>query len=283
MSNLRGIIGCIICFIVLMAGTAVAQSAPVKHAIAMHGLPKYDADFSYFDYVNPNAPKRGTLKEGAVGTYDSFNPFIINGISPAGIGLTFDTLMKQSADESFSLYGLVAEGIEIPEDRSWVAFHLNPKATFADGTPITPEDIIFSFDSLREKGQPTFRYYYNDVEKVEKTSPTRVLFRFKKGAHNLELPLILGELPVLSKKDWDGRDFSKTTTQPPLSSGPYVIDSYEMGRSITYKRNPDYWAKDLNVNRGHYNFDEIKYDYYRDATVATEGFKAQTIDIRQEN
>lgn len=277
---INGIIVGLICALPWMAA---AQTAPVKHAVAMHGQPKYERGFSFFDYVNPNAPKRGTLKQGAIGTYDSFNPYIINGIAPAGMTLVYDTLMKQNADEPFSLYGLIAEGIEMPADRSWVAFHINPKATFADGSKITPEDVIFSFNVLREKGLPTFRYYYNDVEKVEKTSDSRVLFKFKKGAHNLELPLILGELPVLSQKDWEGRDFSKTTTQVPLASGPYVVDTYEMGRSITYKRNPTYWAKDLNVNRGYYNFDKIVFDYYRDATVATEGFKAEMVDIRQEN
>lgn len=262
---------------------AKAETVVPKHAIAMHGEPKYKEGFTAFDYVNSEAPKGGTLRQGAIGTFDTFNPFALNGIAPGGIGLTYDTLMVQSLDEPFSLYGLVADKIEMPHDRSWVAFHINPAAKFSDGTPITADDVIFSFETLRDKGLPTYRYYYNDVETVEKTSESRVVFRFKKNISNRELPLILGELPILSKKFWMGKDFSKTILTPPVSGGPYKIKSFEPGRSITYERDENYWAKDLNVNKGFYNFDTVKYDYYRDATVATEAFKAGDIDIRIEN
>lgn len=262
---------------------ARAETVMPKHAIAMHGEPKYKEGFIAFDYVNPEAPKSGTLRQGAIGTFDTFNPFALNGIAPGGIGLTYDTLMVQSLDEPFSLYGLVADKIEMPHDRSWVAFHINTTAKFSDGTPITADDVIFSFETLRDKGLPTYRYYYNDVETVKKTSESRVVFRFKKNISNRELPLILGELPILSKKFWMGKDFSKTILTPPVSSGPYKIKSFEPGRSITYERDGNYWAKDLNVNKGFYNFDAVKYDYYRDATVATEAFKAGDIDIRIEN
>lgn len=269
--------------ICMLPPLAKAETVMPKHAVAMHGEPKYKEGFTAFDYVNPEALKGGTLRQGAIGTFDTFNPFALNGIAPGGIGLTYDTLMVQSLDESFSLYGLVADKIEMPHDRSWVAFHINTSAKFSDGTPITADDVIFSFETLRDKGLSTYRYYYNDVETVEKTSESRVVFRFKKNISNRELPLILGELPILSKKFWMGKDFSKTILTPPVSGGPYKIKSFEPGRSITYERDENYWAKDLNVNKGLYNFDTVKYDYYRDATVATEAFKAGDIDIRIEN
>ena len=254
-----------------------------KHAVSMHGIPKYQADFFAFDYVNPNAPKQGTLTQGAIGMFDTFNPYVINGIAPAGIGLMYDTLMKQSLDEPFSLYGLVAQNVYVPDDRSYVAFDLNPHAVFSDGTPITADDVIFSFEILRDKGLPTYRYYYADVERVYKKSDRHVVFEFKDGVNNRELPLILGELPILSKAYWESRDFTKTTLDVPVSSGPYIVDSFDPSRFITYRLNSDYWAMDLNVNRGQNNFEKIKYDYYRDATVLSEAFKAGAIDIRQEN
>lgn len=269
--------------VIIFPTKSYAQSAVPKHAVAMHGEPKYKDGFDAFEYVNKNAPKGGALRQGAIGTFDTFNPFALNGLAAGGIGLTYDTLMVQSMDESFSLYGLVADRIEMPADRSWVAFHIHPKARFSDGSRITADDVIFSFETLRDKGLPTYRYYYNDVQKVSKTNDSRVVFAFKKNIQNRELPLILGELPVLSKKFWQGRDFSKTILTPPLSSGPYKIKSFEPGRSVTYERDKNYWANELNVNKGLYNFDEIKYDYYRDATVATEAFKAEDIDIRIEN
>lgn len=257
--------------------------ADSKHGISMHGTPKYSPDFYAFDYVNPVAPKRGVLTQGAVGMFDTFNPHVINGIAPAGIGLIYDTLMKQSLDEPFSLYGLIAEKIEVPADRSWVAFDLNPKAVFSDGTPITPDDVIFSFEVLRDKGLPTYRYYYADVERVYKKNDHRVVFEFKKNVNNRELPLILGELPILSKAYWQNKDFTKTTMDVPVSSGAYVIESFEAGRHIEYRLNPKYWAMDLNVNLGQNNFEKIVFDYYRDATVLNEAFKAGAIDVRQEN
>lgn len=273
----------LLCVISMLPSLTGAEMVKQKHAVAMHGEPKYKQGFAAFDYVNPDAPKGGNLRQGAVGTFDTFNPFALNGIAPGGIGLTYDTLMVQSLDEPFSLYGLVADKIEMPHDRSWVAFQINTSAKFSDGTPITADDVIFSFETLRDKGLPTYRYYYNDVETVKKTNDSRVVFQFKKNISNRELPLILGELPILSKNFWLGKDFSKTILTPPVSSGPYKIKSFEPGRSITYERDENYWAKDLNVNKGLYNFDTVKYDYYRDATVATEAFKADDIDIRIEN
>ena len=275
---LRGLI----LFFVILITTVIAQAQP-QHGISMHGMPKYGLSFDAFDYVNPNAPKRGVLTQGAIGMFDTFNPHVINGIAPAGIGLTYDTLMKQSLDEPFSLYGLIAKEIEVPEDRSWVAFYLNPQARFSDGSPILADDVIFSFEILRDKGLPTYRYYYADVAKVYKKNDHHVVFEFKQGVNNRELPLILGELPILSHKYWQGKDFTKTTLEVPVSSGPYMIASFDATKRIEYRLNPDYWAMDLNVNRGQNNFETIVFDYYRDATVLSEAFKAGAIDIRQEN
>ncbi len=265
-----------------MLMSCVVWAVP-QHGISMHGTPKYGAGFKAFEYVNPEAPKNGTLSQGAIGMFDTFNPYVINGIAPAGVGLMHDTLMKQSLDEAFSLYGLIAEKIEVPDDRSWVAFDLNPKATFSDGSYITPDDVIFSFETLRDKGLPTYRYYYGDVDNVYQEGKNRVVFKFKEGVNNRELPLILGELPILSKAYWQGRDFTKTSLDVPVSSGPYIVDKFDPSKFIEYRLNPTYWGVDLNVNRGYNNFEKIKYDYYRDATVMSEAFKAGAIDIRQEN
>lgn len=271
----------------LVLGVICVAMMPVignaEHAISMHGAPKYPKDFSSFDYVNPQAPKGGMLTQGVVGFFDTFNPFVINGMAAAGIMLTHDTLMKQSLDESFSLYGLIAQSVHLESDGLGVSFCLNPQAVFSDGSQITTEDVIFSFEILRDKGVPTYRYYYADVEKVYASGDNCVVFRWKKGVNNRELPLILGELPILSKRYWSGRDFEKTSLDIPVSSGPYVVESVDGGRSVVYRFNPNYWAKDLNVNQGYYNFEKIKFDYYRDATVLGEAFKAGVIDVRQEN
>lgn len=263
------------------AGASVYQTAPAK-GVAMHGNPKYGWNFKNFDYADPDAPKGGSLRMSAFGSFDTFNPYVIKGVPAAGTGMLFDTLMVESADEPFSMYGLVAETIEMPKDRSWVAFNLNKKAKFSDNTPVTADDIVFSFNILREKGLPMFRYYYGNVEEVTAEKPTRVLFKFKKG-DNHELPLILGQMPVFSKKYWENKDFAATTLEPPVGSGAYQVDAFEPGRFVSYKRNPDYWAKDMPAVRGFYNFDSIRYDYYRDTTVAVEAFKAGAFDIRIEN
>lgn len=259
-----------------------ASLAEVLHGIAMHGTPKYAAGFTHFDYVNPNAPKGGVLRQASFGSFDTFNPFTIKGNSAPGTGLIFDTLMSSSADEPFSEYGLLAESVEVPKDRSWVAFTLNPKARFSDGSPVLAEDVVFTFEMLRDKGVPQYRYYYGNVDKATATDDRRVLFTFKQGS-NKELPLILGQMPVLSKKDWQNKDFEATTLQMPLGSGPYRLKSFEVNRYIVYERNPEYWGADLPVNKGQYNFDEIRYDIYRDTAVAVEAFKAGAYDVRVEN
>ena len=262
--------------------TVFKACAEPQHGIAMHGEPKYPKNFSHFDYINPNAPKGGILKQASFGSFDTFNPFVIKGNSAPGISILFETLMTSSADEPFSAYGLLAQTIEIPEDRSWVAFTLKPQARFHDGSPVTADDVVFSFNILKEKGIPQFRYYYGSVEKAEKTGDLSVRFTFYPG-DNRELPLILGQMPVLSKKDWENKDFTATTLTVPVGSGPYLVKDFEIGRFITYQRNPNYWGKDEAVNIGHHNFDELRYDVYRDTTVAVEALKSGAYDVRIEN
>jgi microcin C transport system substrate-binding protein len=268
---------------VLLAAMSSAAYA-AGHGIAMYGDLKYGPDFKHFDYVNPDAPKGGTLRLANVSssTFDSLNPYILKGASAAGLGLTYDTLTTQSLDEPFSEYGLVAKTIEVAPDRSWVRYTLRPEARFHDGTPITAEDVVFSLNILKEKGHPQYRLYYRDVLRAEKTGEREVTFYFKDGK-NRELPLIVGQMPVLPKHYWADKDFAKTTLKAPLGSGPYRIASVEQGRRIVYERVKDYWGKDLPVNRGRFNFDRITYDYYRDGTVALQALKAGEYDLRQEN
>ena len=252
------------------------------HGVAMHGKPKYGPLFSHFEYVNPNAPKGGDVRLNAIGTFDNLNAFTLKGISAVGLGGLHDTLLTSSSDEAFSEYGLLAESIEMPKDRSWVAFNLRKEARWHDGKPITVDDVIFSLQILKTKGHPFYRAYFANVAKAEKTGNRRVKFTFS-GNLNRELPLITGQLPILPKHYWESRQFDKTTLEPPLGSGPYRIETFQSGRSITYVRVQDYWGKDLPVNRGRYNFDRIRYDYYRDSTVALEAFKAGEYDFRLEN
>ena len=267
----------------LAASLLAPQAFAAKsHAIAMHGSPKYAEGFTHFNYVNPDAPKGGGPKLYDIGPFDSLHPFILKGISPTGMGRVFDTLMVKSADEPFTMYGLIAKTVETPDDRSWVAFELNEHARFNDGTPVTPEDVIWTFETLKSKGQPFYRADDCSVEEALKVGENGVRFNFS-GGNNRELPLIITEMPVFPRHYWENRDFSKTTLDPPLGSGPYRVKSVDPGRSITYERVEDYWAKELPVNKGQYNFDTIKVDYYRDQTVAMEAFKAGEYTFRQEN
>ena len=263
---------------------SAAGTAEPKHGIAMHGEPKYPAGFSHFDYVNAEAPKRGTVKMAVVANgFDSFNPFDIRGVAAAGISdYLYDTLLESSDDEPFSAYGLIAESLETPDDRSYVVFNLRQQARFQDGEPITAEDVKFSFETLTTRGHPFFRNYYADVSKVTIEGSHRVRFDFS-GTSNRELPLILGQMPILPAHYWKDREFGENGLTPPVGSGPYRIGSFEAGRSITYQRVDDYWARDLGVRKGRFNFDRIIYDYYTDDTVALEGFKAGSFDFRLES
>jgi microcin C transport system substrate-binding protein len=264
----------------LAGGTAAAAGT---HGLSLFGELKYGPDFKHFDYVNPDAPKGGTVRYAAIGTsFDTLNPYTVRGVAAAGIGHIFETLMTTSADEPSSEYGLIAETVEVAPDRRSVLYTLRREARFQDGSPITPEDVIWSFEILRSKGRPDYRAYYGDVVKVEQEGERGVRFTFK-SADNRELPQILGEMPVFSKAYWASRDFEKTTLEPPLGSGPYRIESVDPGRSITYRRVADYWGAGLAVNRGRHNADVIRYDYYRDPTIALEAFKAGQYDWRQEN
>jgi microcin C transport system substrate-binding protein len=263
----------------LGSGSVAAQTR-VMHGIAMHGEPKYGPDFRHFDYVNPDAPKGGTIRLGVPGTFDSFNPYIPKG--NAGAGTSVETLLAGSADEPFSEYGLIASTIEVPDDRSWVIFTLRPQARWHDGKPISVEDVIWSLNILKTKGQPFFRFYYGSVAGAEKVGPRRVKFTFSEKG-NRELPLIVGQMPILPKHYWETRNFEATTLEPPLGSGPYRVAAFEPGRYVISERVKDYWGKDLPVNRGQDNFDRIRYDYYRDDTVIREALKSGEIDFRLEN
>ena len=258
------------------------QKITVTHALAMTGTPKYAENFKHFAYAVPDAPKGGDLKMGAIGTFDTFNQFIIRGVPAAGISLLYDTLTVQSLDEPFTQYGLLASKIEMPADRSWVVYHLNSKAKFHDGKPVTAADVAFSFNLLMDKGDPLYGKYWADVEKVEILDDLRIKF-YLGTRPNPELALILGQLTVLPKHYWKGRDFTKPDLEIPIGSGPYKILEFKPGRSITYQRDDNYWAKDHPINKGRYNFGTMTYDYYRDPTVSLHAFKAGEYDFRQEN
>ncbi len=261
----------------------LAETPAPSHGVAIYGDLKYPANFTHFDYVNPDAPKGGRLRQGVPeSTFDSFNPWIIKGNPAAGIGLLYDTLMISAADEPFSEYGLLAKTVTTPADRSWVEFELRPEARWHDGKPVTADDVVWSFETLLAKGAPNYRFYYQSVEKVEKTGERSVKFTFKPGT-NRELPLIVGQLPVLPKHWWASRNFEATTLEPPLGSGPYKVGKFEAGRYIEMDRVADYWGADIPVNKGRWNFDVQRFEYYRDATVALEAFKGGSYDFRVES
>ena len=254
-----------------------------RSGIAMHGEALEPQDFAYFPYANPDAPKGGRLTLAMRGTFDSLNPLIVKGASAEGIrDYVYESLLARAYDEPFSLYGLIAESVEVPEDRSFVEFTLNPAAKFSDGTPITVEDVIFSHALLRDHGRPNHRSYYQKVTRVEKTGENKVKFTFD-GSGDREMPLIIGLMPVLPRHLIDPDSFEKTSFSPPIGSGPYLVDKVDPGKSISYKRDPHYWGADLPVNRGHFNFDEIRFDYYRDSGSMFEAFKSGAISVRPED
>lgn len=273
-------ISAIICLLIALKPSYAKTN--VSYGVSLFGDLKYPSDFKHFAYVNPNAPKGGEVKLAALGTYDNLNPFILKGVAADGIGLIFDTLMVGAADEAISGYGLIAESVETPPEGGWIIFNLRKIAQWHDGSPIIADDVIFSFNTIKTKGHPQYQAIYRDVKSAEKLGIRKVKFTFSNQT-NRELPVIIGQLPIISKAYYQTHEFDKTTNIPPLGSGPYKIRNADMGRSITYERVKDYWGKDLPVNVGRYNFDSIKYDYYRDATVAVEALKSGEYDFRREN
>lgn len=277
---------CLLLPLVALLGAALvgawAQAEPLP-SIAMHGKPALPNDFKNFAYTNPNAPKGGRLTWGLLGTFDSLNPFIVRGIAVQQIrGYVVESLMARNNDEPFSLYGLLADRIDTDDARSYVAFHINPAARFSDGTPVTAQDVLFSWQLMRDHGRPNHRLYYSKVKNARALDTQTVRFDFG-GEADRELPLILGLMPVFSQRAVNVDTFEDTSMTAPLGSGPYRVTDVRPGASVTLTRNPDYWGRDLPVNRGLWNFDEVRLDFYREANGAFEAFKRGLYDFRNEN
>jgi microcin C transport system substrate-binding protein len=261
--------------------------AEAASGMALGYEPKYKNNFSHFDYVNPAAPKGGHLNLSAFGTFESLNPFLLKGLSAKGLGalgssMVFESLMDQSLDEPFSMYGMLANDIHLADDGLSVIFTLDPAARFSNGKPVLAEDVKFSFDTLMsELAHPLYRFYWGDVSRVVLPDQRRIKFEFKK--RNPELHMILGQLPVFSREWFGGESFDKVVQQIPIASGPYIVDNYQVGKNITYRKNPDYWGKNKNIQVGMYNFDSITFKYYKDLSVALEAFKSGEYDFRFES
>jgi len=268
----------------LLGLAAAPLSAEDRHGLSIFGDLKYGPDFRHFDYVNPNAPKGGRVAQvgpGGTLTFDSFNQFILKGDRAQGLDLLYDTLMARALDEPDAVYGLIARSAEVAGDGMSVTFKLRPEAKFADGTPVMADDVVFSFQSLKTKGHPSYRVLLRDVESAEAIDNHTVRYVFK-GDLVKPLPLEVAQLPVLPKAYYAGRDFEATSLERPLGSGPYRIGQFSQGRYVSYERRDDYWAKDLPVNRGRFNFNEVRYDYFRDRTLELEALFSGTIDFREE-
>ncbi|MBZ9538082.1 MULTISPECIES: extracellular solute-binding protein [Modicisalibacter] len=261
---------------------ASAAEVPTVTGLSLYDQPALKPGFTHFPYVNPEAPQGGELVRASVGSFDSTNPFIVKGTPASGLMAVYDTLLASNPDEPFSMYGLLASGVRLDPDRRWMEFDINPGARFHDGTPVTAEDVVFSFRLLRDEGQPFYAAYYADVTSAQALDDDTVRFDFAK-ANSRELPLILGQLPVLPKHYWANRDFTRPTLDKPLGSGPYRIAAIKPGQRIVYDRVDDYWGRDLPVNRGRHNIARLVFDYYRDQTVALEAFKAGNLDLRIES
>ena len=279
----RALIRAVLALFLSALASAEAARAAESHAIAMHGAPAQPADFTHMAYVNPDAPKGGRLTWGILGTFDSLNPLIVRGLAVQQIrGFVVESLMARGNDEAFTLYGLLAKSVETDDERSYVIFHLDPRARFSDGTPVLADDVLFSFALLRDHGRPNLRNYYSKVTKADAPDPMTVRFDLT-AAHDRELPLILGLMPVLPRHAIDTETFEETSMTAPLGSGPYRVTAVKPGASVTLTRNPDYWGRDLPINRGLWNFDEIRLDFYREANGQFEAFKRGLYDFRVEN
>lgn len=262
---------------VLAAGTAAAEP---RHGLSAFGELKYPAGFRHFDYVEPAAPKGGEIRTWELDSFDNLNPLILKGTVAAGLHLVYETLLEPARDEPDALYGLVAETVELCPGRACAAFNLNPKARWHDGTPITADDVVFTFNAALKDGHPQYRLIFQDVESVAAEGPRRVTFRFKPTESRRDLPLLVAQLPILSQRWFRGRDFGRPVIDPPPASGPYRIDRIDHNRSIAYRRVPDYWGKDLPVNVGRHNFEIVRYEYFRDRDIATEAFFGGAYDFR---
>jgi peptide/nickel transport system substrate-binding protein len=282
MSMRKGFVAALLAGLALWAMAPAGALATPKHGIAMYGEPSLPPDFVALPYANPDAPKGGRVVFGEVGGFDSLNPFILKGRAPWGIGAhMYEGLLGRNWDEPFSLYGLLAESVEVPADRSWAEFTLRPEARFSDGSPVTVDDVIWSFETLGTEGHPRYANAWGGVARVEATGPRSVRFTF--NAPDRELPLIMGLRPILQKAQWADRSFAESGLDVPVASGPYVIDRFEPGRFIAFRRNPDYWGADLPINRGRHNLDEIRYEYYGDSAAAFEAFKAGAVTVWRED
>jgi len=291
--HIRGAIAVLLAITVHCTASQGLADTASRHGIAMHGEPALPEGFTHFRYVNPEAPKGGRLVVGAIGTFDSLNPLIVKGLFPVAMrgpsaiasnaitGYVIESLMARGLDEPFTLYGLIARRVTTDPARSFVTFEIDPRARFADGKPITPEDVLFTWQLLRDKGRPNYRFYYSKVVKAEAVGERSVRFDLT-GTQDRELPLILGLMPVLAKHAVNPETFEDTSLTPLLGSGPYVVGKVDAGRSITLTRDPHYWGRDLPVNRGFWNFDEVKFDFYRDHNAFHEAFKRGLFDVRVE-
>ena len=274
--------------ILLMLGLMMAAPAAGEpsYGIAMHGNPALPADFTHVPYANPDAPKGGSVTFGMQGTFNSLNPFIVQGLGASGLldlklGYNvFESLMERSWDEPFTLYPLIAKSVETDDERSFVEFRIDERARFSDGERVKPEDVIFTFELLRDKGWPRYATTVKKIAKMELVGDDGVRFTF--GEPDRELPMILGLMPVLPKHAVDAATFDKSSLTPMIGSGPYVIDRVRPGELLTLKRNPDYWARDLPSKRGFHNFDEIRISYFRDANALFEAFKKGLVDVQME-
>jgi peptide/nickel transport system substrate-binding protein len=260
---------------------STATLAEPKFGIAMHGEPALPSDFKSLPYANPDAPQGGSIRQATTGTFDSLNPFIVKGVAAANLRtFVFESMMGRNGAEPFSLYGLLAESIDVSDDRQTFTFKLRPEAKFSDGTTVKASDVLFTMKTLMEKGRPNFKNSYSKITKTETLDDRTIVFHQEVG--DRELPLIVGLMPILSEKSWQGRSFDETTLDPVIGSGPYVIDSVKPGEKIVYKKNPDYWGKDLPLNKGLWNFETVTFDYYKDANAALEAFKKGDADFRME-
>ena len=267
---------------VALAAFSITQSyAEPKSGIAMLGEPALPADFKSLPYANPDAPQGGVLKQAVTGTFDSLNPFIVKGSAATGIRtFVFESMLGRNWAEPFSLYGLLAATIDTSEDRQNFTFKLRPEAKFSDGSPVTSADIVFTLETLRDKGRPNFKNNFSKITKMEAPDEHTIVFTQDKG--DRELPMIIGLMPILSKKSWEGKTFDESSLNPIIGSGPYVFGDVKPGEQITYKKNPDYWGKNLPISKGLWNFDTFRFDYYKDANAAFEAFKKGDVDVRTE-